>query len=215
MTSAALVERLNGAGIPCGPIYSIDQAFADPQVQHLGIAQKVPSGALGEITLLGQPFTLSRTPNKLVSGAPEYGEHTDAVLAEFGFTPDDIAGFRRNGTVLPGAGRDWPVSSFAVEQALDLVQEPRQLDRLGIEIIATRGHGLFTVLHQGMGGERDDRDRAGRGIGLDPARRLPAVYDRQTHVHQDQIRFLAHRHSDALAAVDRNQDLEAVAAQAP
>jgi formyl-CoA transferase len=99
MTSAALVERLNGAGIPCGPIYSIDQAFADPQVQHLGIAQKVPSGALGEITLLGQPFTLSRTPNKLVSGAPEYGEHTDAVLAEFGFTPDDIAGFRRNGTV--------------------------------------------------------------------------------------------------------------------
>jgi crotonobetainyl-CoA:carnitine CoA-transferase CaiB-like acyl-CoA transferase len=99
MTSAELVDRLNEAGIPCGPIYSIDQTFADPQVRHLGIAQQVESGALGTVTLVGQPFTLSRTPSSLVTGAPEYGEHTDEILGEFGYGSADIARFRQNGTI--------------------------------------------------------------------------------------------------------------------
>jgi formyl-CoA transferase len=99
LTTAELVERMNAAGIPCGPIYSIDQTFADPQVQALGVAQQVPSTTLGPITLVGQPFTLSRTPSAFVSGAPEYGEHTGAVLAEFGYTPDDIAKLRTAGIV--------------------------------------------------------------------------------------------------------------------
>jgi formyl-CoA transferase len=99
MTTAALVDRLNGAGIPCGPIYSIDQTFADPQVRHLGIAQSVHSPALGEISLVGQPFTLSRTPSRLVSSAPEYGEHTDEVLAQFGFSAEEISRFRKSGAI--------------------------------------------------------------------------------------------------------------------
>jgi len=99
MTTATVVDKLNAAGIPCGPIYSIDQAFADPQVRHLGIAQAVESSALGEITLVGQPFTLSRTPSRLVTGAPEYGEHTDAVLAEFGYSKDEISQLRQAGAI--------------------------------------------------------------------------------------------------------------------
>jgi crotonobetainyl-CoA:carnitine CoA-transferase CaiB-like acyl-CoA transferase len=99
MTTATVVDKLNAAGIPCGPIYAIDQAFADPQVRHLGIAQPVKSPALGEITLVGQPFTLSRTPSQLVTGAPEYGEHTDAVLAEFGYSKDEIAQLRQAGVI--------------------------------------------------------------------------------------------------------------------
>ena len=99
MTTSAVVDKLNAAGIPCGPIYSIDQAFADQQVRHLGIAQTVASPALGEITLVGQPFTLSRTPSRLVTGAPEYGEHTDAVLAEFGYSKDEIAQLRQAGAI--------------------------------------------------------------------------------------------------------------------
>ena len=99
MTSAAVVEKLNQASIPCGPIYSIDQTFADPQVRHLGIAQAVKSGALGDITLVGQPFTLSRTPSQMVNGAPECGEHTDAVLGEFGYSKDEIAQLRQSGAI--------------------------------------------------------------------------------------------------------------------
>ena len=99
MTSTAVVERLNRAGIPCGPIYTIDQTFADPQVRHLGIAQDVDSPALGSIKLVGQPFTLSRTPSRLVSSAPEYGEHTDEILTEFGYSSEDIARFRQAGAI--------------------------------------------------------------------------------------------------------------------
>jgi crotonobetainyl-CoA:carnitine CoA-transferase CaiB-like acyl-CoA transferase len=99
MTTGALVERLNGAGIPCGPINSIDQTFADPQVRHLGIAQRVESAALGTINLVGQPFTLSRTPSRLVAGAPEYGEHTDAILDELGYSAGEISALRRSGTI--------------------------------------------------------------------------------------------------------------------
>ena len=99
MTSSVVVERLNRAGIPCGPIYTIDQTFADPQVRHLEIAQNVDSPALGSIKLVGQPVTLSRTPSRLVSSAPEYGEHTDEILTEFGYSSEDIARFRQAGTI--------------------------------------------------------------------------------------------------------------------
>jgi len=98
-TTAALIERLNAAGIPCGPVYTIDQSFADPQVKHLGIAKKVPSRALGDITLIGQPVNLSRTKTTMVTGAPEYAEQADEILAEFGYSASDIESFRRNGAI--------------------------------------------------------------------------------------------------------------------
>ena len=72
---------MNAGGIPCGPVYGIDQAFNDPQVKHLGIAKKVPSRALGDITLIGQPVNLSRTKTTMVTGAPEYAEQADEILA--------------------------------------------------------------------------------------------------------------------------------------
>ena len=99
MTGSVLIERLNRAGIPCGPIYTIDQTFADPQVRHLGIAQEVVSRELGPIKLLGQPFTLSRTPSRLVNSSPELGEHTDEILAEFGYSLEDIARLRQAGAI--------------------------------------------------------------------------------------------------------------------
>ena len=85
-----LIQRFNAAGIPSGPVNSIDQTFADPQVQHLGIAQTVDSPRLGKIGLLGQPYSLERTPSTMASAAPEAGEHSDAILAEFGFAPAEI-----------------------------------------------------------------------------------------------------------------------------
>src|SRR5450755_975890 len=88
------VQELNAAGVPCGPIYSIDQMFDDDQVKHLGIAQDVPNAEDRHIRLVGQPFTLSRTPSKMVAAPPEFGEQTDEVLAEFGFSAAEIADLR-------------------------------------------------------------------------------------------------------------------------
>jgi formyl-CoA transferase len=94
-TTAELVDKFNAAGIPCGPIHSMDQTFADPQVRHLGVTQPVESETTGRFDLLAQPIKLSRTPSTLRSAAPEYGEHNDDVLAELGYSAADIAELRR------------------------------------------------------------------------------------------------------------------------
>ncbi len=98
-TSEKWVTHLNDAGIPCGPINSIDQAFADPQVQHLGIAQTVESPALGPLKLVGQPVSLSRTPSHLSSSAPELGVHTEQVLGELGYSSSEIAALHAVGAI--------------------------------------------------------------------------------------------------------------------
>jgi len=88
------VREFNEAGVPCGPIYAIDQMFEDAQVKHLGIAQDVPNDEGRPIRLVGQPVTLSRTPSRMVARPPEFGEQTDEVLKEFGFAADEIAQLR-------------------------------------------------------------------------------------------------------------------------
>ena len=98
-TTAEWVERLNGAGVPCGPIYSIDQTFADPQVKHLQMAQQVQTDDGREFELVAQPVTLSRTPSCIAARPPEFREHTDEVLREFGFSADDIVALKRSGAV--------------------------------------------------------------------------------------------------------------------
>ena len=97
--SAEWIERFNEAGVPAGPIYSIDQVFADPQVRHLGIAQPVEHATLGRLELVGQAVSLSRTPSRLATASPEPGEHTDAILGELGYSAGDIAGLRERGVV--------------------------------------------------------------------------------------------------------------------
>ncbi|MGE0203735.1 MAG: CaiB/BaiF CoA transferase family protein [Hyphomicrobiaceae bacterium] len=93
-TSAEWVAALNEAGVPCGPINSIDQTFADPQVAHLGIAKTVQRGDGVDVHVVGQPVQLSRTPSKATAASPEWGEHTDEVLTEFGFSAAEIADLR-------------------------------------------------------------------------------------------------------------------------
>ena len=88
------VDELNAAGVPCGPIYTVDQMFADEQVKHLGIAQDVPNDQGRDIRLVGQPFTLSRTPSTIAARPPEVGEQTEELLAEFGFSAEEITALR-------------------------------------------------------------------------------------------------------------------------
>jgi crotonobetainyl-CoA:carnitine CoA-transferase CaiB-like acyl-CoA transferase len=92
--SAAWIDILNHTGVPCGPIYTLEETFNDPQVQHLGIAQTVESPTLGPTTIIGQAFRLSRTPSRLVSAAPECGADTDAILGELGYDAAAIAALR-------------------------------------------------------------------------------------------------------------------------
>jgi crotonobetainyl-CoA:carnitine CoA-transferase CaiB-like acyl-CoA transferase len=92
--TAYWIETLNKAGVPAGPIYSIDQAFGDPQVKQLGMVQKV-----GEVAYLGQPVTLSRTPSKVVSHPPKQGEHTVELLRELGYEDEKIEELRQKGIV--------------------------------------------------------------------------------------------------------------------
>jgi crotonobetainyl-CoA:carnitine CoA-transferase CaiB-like acyl-CoA transferase len=98
-TSRELVDKLNAAGVPCGPINTIDDVFADPQVKHSGIATPVHSQVLGDIHVVGQPVHLSRTPSEIHSAAPERGEHTDEILREFGYDDGEIAAFHEQGVV--------------------------------------------------------------------------------------------------------------------
>ncbi|HET9488428.1 MAG TPA: CoA transferase [Methylomirabilota bacterium] len=97
--SAEWIEALNKAGVPCGPILNVEQVFEDPQVQHLGLAQPVRHPERGEIRVQGLPAALSRTPGAIRRAAPAHGEHTDEILAEFGYSREEIAALRRDGIV--------------------------------------------------------------------------------------------------------------------
>jgi formyl-CoA transferase len=85
---------LNRAGVPCGPINTIDEVFADPQVRHLGLAQSVRSHERGDIDLVGQPVVMSRTPSRIRTPPPLMGEHTDELLHELGYDDERIAKLR-------------------------------------------------------------------------------------------------------------------------
>ncbi|WGR73856.1 MULTISPECIES: CoA transferase [unclassified Bradyrhizobium] len=94
-STEAWVRELNEAGVPCGPIYAIDQVFADAQVENLAMAQKVPNKEGRDIRLVAQPFTLSRTPSTMVARPPDFGEQTEEVLREFGIDQEEIEELRR------------------------------------------------------------------------------------------------------------------------
>ena len=98
-TSAAWVEALEAAEVPCGPVYAMDQVFADPQTQHLRMAPTVSHPDLGEVALVGQAIKLSRTPAELRTATAALGEHTDKVLTELGYSAEEVAAMRGQGVV--------------------------------------------------------------------------------------------------------------------
>jgi formyl-CoA transferase len=94
------VELLTKAGVPCGAINTVDQTFAELQVQHLGIAQPVQHPVLGDIAVVGQPFHLTDADVALrYRPTPALGQCTEAVLEGLSYDHTAIAGLRERGVV--------------------------------------------------------------------------------------------------------------------
>jgi formyl-CoA transferase len=71
--------------VPSAPIYTLDEVFADPQVQHLGLKREIPHPKLGQVSLVGGGVSLSETPAEIRTVAPDYGQHTEEILARIGY----------------------------------------------------------------------------------------------------------------------------------
>lgn len=92
--SQDLIALLNAAGVPSGPIYKMDEVFADPQVQHLGMSVAVPKPEGGELNLVAPAIKLSRTPARMKRAIGPAGEHNDEILRELGYAEAQIAVLR-------------------------------------------------------------------------------------------------------------------------
>jgi crotonobetainyl-CoA:carnitine CoA-transferase CaiB-like acyl-CoA transferase len=98
--AAAWLAALEDKGVPCGPVNDMLQALADPQTRAREMVVEVAHTSLGRVETLGLPVKFSRTPGKVGSGAPLYGEHTRSILREHGFDEAEIAALEREGAVV-------------------------------------------------------------------------------------------------------------------
>ena len=85
--------------MPCGPIHTVDQTFADPQVRTLAMTPEFHHPRLGALRLLGQSINLSRTPERVTRATPDLGEHTAEILGELGCSVEEVARLRADAVV--------------------------------------------------------------------------------------------------------------------
>lgn len=98
-TSAHWQERLGKVGVPSGPIYSLQEAWNDPQTLAREMVVTVEHPVAGAIKLPGVPVKLTGTPGSVRTAPPTLGQHTDQVLSELGYTPGQIAAFHGAGAI--------------------------------------------------------------------------------------------------------------------
>ncbi|HWP43530.1 MAG TPA: CoA transferase [Blastocatellia bacterium] len=98
-TREEAIAELERARIPCGPVYDLDEAMADPQVKARSLLKEVEyPGASKPVPIASTPVRLGQNASSL-RRAPALGEHTDEILSQLGFSKDEIASFRREGVV--------------------------------------------------------------------------------------------------------------------
>ncbi|MBF6989074.1 CaiB/BaiF CoA-transferase family protein [Cupriavidus sp. IK-TO18] len=93
------VEILNRAGVPAGPVYSVPEMFDDPQVRHLGVVKAVGGAQQALRHVLTQPVRLERTAGEVVAPAPGWGEHTEEILGEIGYSGEQVRALREQEVV--------------------------------------------------------------------------------------------------------------------
>jgi CoA:oxalate CoA-transferase len=98
-TVAEWIARLNLAGVPCGRVMNLADVFADPQVLAQEMVLEAEHPGHGRVRMTGFPVKLDATPARLRRAAPELGEHTEQVLADAGYGPDQIAALREAGVI--------------------------------------------------------------------------------------------------------------------
>ena len=97
--SAHWIDALNEAGVPCGPIYHMDEMWSDPQVMHLKMSRSVNNSVMGDCDVVRNATNLSNAPDLPYRASPERGEHTDEILREFGFSEGEIAAMKEGNVV--------------------------------------------------------------------------------------------------------------------
>jgi crotonobetainyl-CoA:carnitine CoA-transferase CaiB-like acyl-CoA transferase len=98
-TTAGWVSALNEAGVPCGPVYRMDEVFADPQVEHLAMTQTVQHPVLGPLALTRNAVRITGGPDTVRTPSPDLGDHTGEVLAGLGYSPAEIDRLRAQAAI--------------------------------------------------------------------------------------------------------------------
>jgi crotonobetainyl-CoA:carnitine CoA-transferase CaiB-like acyl-CoA transferase len=98
-TRAEWVEILDASGVPCGPINALDEVFAEPQVEHLALLERVEHSTRGSVDVLRSPLTMSRSQAVPKTASPMPSQDTDEVMLELGYDAATIQALRRDGII--------------------------------------------------------------------------------------------------------------------
>ena len=98
-TTSEWLRILELAGVPCGPVYNIEQTYSDPQVLARNMLVEIEHPVAGLIKNIGIPVKLSDTPGTIRRPAPTLGQHTDEILVQFGYTQEETRSHRATGIV--------------------------------------------------------------------------------------------------------------------